>query len=250
MIIVCPECATRYTVKPDSFNPNGRTVRCTKCSNTWFQKYIPEDVLDLDAPSPGPGPDNAGESHDVRPTSGGTGSIDVETEAARLLKASRRTTDRLRARARKRRGNLRGWLLLTGSLAAAIVLAVQFRVPVVRTLPTVATLYAAVGLPVNVRGMEFRNLATEQQFENGMPVLAIRGEIVNISPEPKSVPRLRFSLRDGARQELYHWSMNVRKEPLNPDEAVPFVARLASPPSEAQDIQVRFARQSDTGAVF
>ncbi len=241
MIIVCPECATRYTVKPESFEPDGRKVRCTQCSHTWSQRPLGEtEVIDV----------SIAPLDQVKTAAAVTKPRDIESEAARLLRASRQTAERLRDQAALRRGTLVGWAYL--SVAASIVLtaAVVFRHPIVRTAPTLATLYETVGLEVNVRGMVFRKVVYERQYENGLPVLAIKGEIVNISGEPKIVPKIRFGLRDQTRQELYHWSMQVQKEPLGPDQSTAFVARLASPPTDANDIQVRFARRSETGVMF
>src|ERR1044071_2862551 len=36
MLIVCPTCATSYTVEPASLGPAGRTVRCARCKESWF----------------------------------------------------------------------------------------------------------------------------------------------------------------------------------------------------------------------
>ena len=45
MIITCPECAARYDVDDDRFSPNGRSVRCTACGESW---YVPApEPLDM-----------------------------------------------------------------------------------------------------------------------------------------------------------------------------------------------------------
>lgn len=36
MIITCPSCATRYDVDDDRFSPDGRSVRCAECDESWF----------------------------------------------------------------------------------------------------------------------------------------------------------------------------------------------------------------------
>lgn len=36
MIITCPECATRYDVDDERFQPDGRSVRCAACGESWF----------------------------------------------------------------------------------------------------------------------------------------------------------------------------------------------------------------------
>ncbi len=36
MLIVCPSCATSYTIDPAALGPAGRTVRCARCKVTWF----------------------------------------------------------------------------------------------------------------------------------------------------------------------------------------------------------------------
>jgi predicted Zn finger-like uncharacterized protein len=36
MIITCPNCATRYDVDDSRFSPDGRSVRCAECDESWF----------------------------------------------------------------------------------------------------------------------------------------------------------------------------------------------------------------------
>lgn len=46
MIITCPDCAARYDVDDDRFSPNGRSVRCTACGESW---YVPApEPLDIE----------------------------------------------------------------------------------------------------------------------------------------------------------------------------------------------------------
>lgn len=45
MLIVCPNCQTYYTVDRRGFEPNGRTVRCHNCGNSWRQGVVPENTV-------------------------------------------------------------------------------------------------------------------------------------------------------------------------------------------------------------
>ena len=37
MLISCSACNSKYLVNSADLKPNGRTVKCAKCANTWFQ---------------------------------------------------------------------------------------------------------------------------------------------------------------------------------------------------------------------
>jgi len=110
-----------------------------------------------------------------------------------------------------------------------------------------AAVQEAVGQPVNLRGIEFRNVSYERQTENGLPVLAVRGEVVNIADEVRVLPPLRVGLSDGGDppRELYHWTFTLPEKELVPQQSVDFVTRLSSPPPEARDLEVRFVLQGE-----
>ena len=162
---------------------------------------------------------------------------DVETVAAR------------RYRPRAKRKSLHWPLshLQSGILALLVVNAiiVGWRADFVRAMPQTAAFFAWIGLPVNLRGLDFDSLTTTTEQHEGMPILVVGGNIVNNTSKTEDVPHLRFAVRNAARQEIYSWTAVPSRAVLPPGEAVAFHTRLASPPPDAHDVLVRFVNRYD-----
>jgi len=116
---------------------------------------------------------------------------------------------------------------------------------VVRLVPQTASLYAALGLPVNLRGLTFGNVTTAIETQDGVQVLVIEGTIASASTRAVEVPRLRFSVRNHRGQEVYAWTALPSRGALSPGETLPFRSRLASPPPDMREVLVRFFNRRD-----
>jgi hypothetical protein len=129
-----------------------------------------------------------------------------------------------------------------GALVLALVI---WRVDVVRLLPQTALFYKMVGLEVNLRGLMFRDVRITTETVEGKPVLVIEGVITGEARKPIELPRLRFSVRDAQGAEIYAWNAVLDQAVLRPGERAWFKSRLASPPPEGRNIDVRFFSKSD-----
>ncbi len=128
----------------------------------------------------------------------------------------------------------------------ALVLALMiWRVDVVRLLPQTAAFYRMVGLDVNLRGLMFKDVKITSETVEGKPVLVIEGVIVGDTRKPVELPRLRFSVRDAQGAEIYAWNAVLEQAVLKPGEKAWFKSRLASPPPEGRNIDVRFFSRRD-----
>jgi hypothetical protein len=56
---------------------------------------------------------------------------------------------------------------------------------------------------------------------------------------------LRFSVRDAQGAEIYAWNTVLDQPVLKPGERASFKSRLASPPPEGRNIDVRFFNKRD-----
>jgi predicted Zn finger-like uncharacterized protein len=137
------------------------------------------------------------------------------------------------------------WTAVVLVLFALNVALIGARTEVVRYLPQTASLFAAIGLPVNVRQIAFENVRIAREKQDGATILAIEGKIVSKSSRPVEVPRLRFAARNASGNELYVWTARPERSILGPAESIPFRSTLAKPPTDAVDIMVRFFTAHD-----
>jgi len=163
-------------------------------------------------------------------------SEDVESYAARR--------QRMRARRKQSRRSSR-WTAIVLVLFAVNVALVGARDEVVRYLPQTASVFAAIGLPVNLRHLTFENVKISKDAQNGVNVLIVEGTIVSTAKNPITVPRLRFAARDAVGQEIYTWTALPSRSVLGPGEKLEFRSRLASPPADARNVMVRFFNSKD-----
>ncbi len=74
-------------------------------------------------------------------------------------------------------------------------------------------------------------------------LLAVRGEVVNVTDTALPVPALRFVLLDTSGNEAYAWTLDrAGTRTVEPGEATSFLTRVAAPPAHVQDVEIRFAR--------
>lgn len=209
----------------------------------------PAQVADIEAPPIAPVDLDEGRSPiDIEADPGAAQSAAVHEDIESV--AARRRPRRARARSRTPRWPLSRLQTAILALLFVDVLLLGWRSDFVRLLPQTASFYAAMGLPVNLRGLAFTAVATAAEQHEGVPILVVEGNVVNDARKTVEVPRLKFIIRNAARQEIYSWTAVPSRAALAPGEAVAFHTRLASPPAEARDVLVRFVTRRDVvGAI-
>jgi predicted Zn finger-like uncharacterized protein len=272
MHIVCPHCTTSYAINLATLGAAGRTVRCSRCKEVWLAR--PEDAVEIPAQIPAMAEaqnqdaaaeweamarEDADEDQETpvvdSPSISGDwpeGEDDSKVDWTSMARddAPEGTSPGRLTKLLGPVGRMRvpaGMSLPTACAAmGALVLALLiWRVDVVRLLPQTAGFYKMVGLDVNLRGLMFKDVKITSETVEGKPVLVIEGVVVGETKKPVELPRLRFSVRDAQGAEIYAWNAVLEQSILQPGEKAWFKSRLASPPPEGRNIDVRFFSKRD-----
>ena len=292
MHIVCPHCTTSYAINPSTLGASGRTVRCSRCKETWLAR--PEDAIEMaaavpamaashqaaeddaaaqwdamareesdtgrdapevdspsisaDWPAEGEGGPQSGDTDwptIARMDAEGHEDIHITSHRERLAKLFSFSFLKLPALPRIPYLPAIGLPTACAAMGAAVLALLIWRTDVVRLLPQTATFYRMAGLDVNLRGLAFKDIKITNETVEGKPVLVIEGMIVGQTARPVELPRLRFSVRDEQGAEIYAWNAVLEQPVLKPGEKAYFKSRLASPPPEGRNIDVRFFNKRD-----
>ncbi len=265
MIITCPSCSARYDVAAAGFSPAGRKVRCAKCGENWHQEpeeLAVDDVItqevdiapDVEAETPeATAPPPVHNEPDVEPDLDDDIAFaepDPEPVAKPVKKAAakkppkknspKKKTPKAKRSVGQKLAVAAGWTLLALFVGGTAYGFSSYKTDIVRSWPATATLYAAFNDPVDLRGMEFQQVAYKHVYEDGVPVLSISGQVVNVSDARLSVPKVRVGLRDENKKELYYWTFGLPETALEPEQSAEFVTRLSAPPIAAKDLEITF----------
>ncbi|MBT1516710.1 zinc-ribbon domain-containing protein [Bradyrhizobium sp. SRL28] len=285
MHIVCPHCTTSYAINPATLGPGGRTVRCSRCKETWLAR--PEDAIEMAAAVPAMAESSHSAANDAAAEwealareeegqdtpvvdspsisagwpaegegsqpSGGSDWPSAARQDAENQEEIPITTHRERLARLFRLPSLPripfmpsfGLPTACAAMGALILGLMIWRAEIVRLLPQTATFYKMVGLEVNLRGLAFKDIKITNETVDGKPVLVIEGTIIGQTKNPVELPRLRFSVRDAQGAEIYAWNAVLEASVLKPGERAYFKSRLASPPPEGRNIDVRFFNKRD-----
>lgn len=133
--------------------------------------------------------------------------------------------------------------LLIGFLVLFCVVAVTGRERIVAIFPDFAGIYELIGLKVNLRGLDFQNVAAHQEMDGSTPVLVVDGDIINLDGQSKSLPAVRVTLKSSTGRDVYAWNYTLPQLNIDQMGKVHFKTRLLAPPEASVTVEVRFTDQ-------
>jgi predicted Zn finger-like uncharacterized protein len=199
--ITCPACQTRYAVTAAAIG-EGRTVKCTNCSNRWFQKA--EDLRAQAAPPP-----------------------PVETAAPKKVMAAKK----------KIVGTPVGLKIATIAAAVCVILGTLLVGESTLSRIGLQGLYHAVGIRHST-GLQLAKLNFKVQPRKSETRVNIQGVIVNQGETPQAVPVLRVTLLDENNIPIQYTDYNQDGFTIEPGESLPFTLDVASRSKRVEFVQV------------
>jgi len=279
VVIACPNCGTRYQVPYGTLGAAGREVQCAQCGKPWHATADapPPPPIDPDllfTPAEEAALDRAFESEARTIPAIAPSPIDPEHERTLAeiraaiapkskkpappnpndpgLAQARRAFDR-RQRAVKSRlplARLRRMarIVALATLLALLLLGFAARVQIVSTFPALAGLYASIGMPVNVTGLEFTDAKTLTSLRDGKTLMTINAKIRSVAGTTEPVPPVLVTLIDASGATVYEWTATPRAAELHPGEVLDFSTEVNSPPNGAAKVRLSFTTPRPSAA--
>jgi hypothetical protein len=237
-------------VKPESISENGRTVRCSKCSNTWFVAAEPDMVeleeqtrAELASDKKGRRGDDASEDGGVT----GRRSGDRRDLGPDIGEQGAHVQIRDKADKKRRQQRIFGvtmiWVTTLGLLAVAAILAFIFRQPIVEKFPQTASIYNAFKVEASATGLILETPKTEYIRVDGEPRLVVNGAVQNLTKKEKTIPLVKLSILNRNDEEITHWFVQPSPGSIGPREKVEFAAEYPNPPVDAASLTYKLAGQ-------
>lgn len=268
MLLVCPECRTKYVVPDSAIGTSGRQVRCANCRHSWFQDGVaspptppvppivaPPVVAQPDSspaadfasisdePSPGfsafDGPPRAVVDAD-RPSRFGQGDPPV-AELAREIPPPPRVSENRSQFAheppfRPRRNPAK---MMTWAAAAFALLAVSIGMAT-WYFGWLDNSFATSAEEPDLTIVLHDNLELGRDAD-GSPFFIASGSIVNPTATAQNVPELLVTLKDDSGRSVYSWTMKAPVRTLAPGAKTDFSQLRRDVPLAASRISVSWA---------
>jgi len=266
VIIACPSCATRYVVPDSAIGVDGRTVRCAKCRQSWFQPG-PEQVAPPAPPPPESPPapaapsGGAGEvqaaAAEAPPAAAAAAGVSVGADAGaeppvppsrppRVYSDDETARDFARTESsfaheppfRRRRNPLRLYtyaavvfaVVTMGATAAVAVYGLPDWAPLARRTFAEAQPDLVLEFPPNRQD--------RRTLPNGTEFFGASGKVTNVGRERRVVPSILIVLRDERNRIVYSWEVVPPKRQLAPGESVNINEAVTDVPRTARVAEI------------
>lgn len=220
MQVQCPECGTRYLVKPESIGVSGRRVKCARCEHVW--KEFPQKDTEQDTTPP--------------PQSEQIAEFEKELQATHRTPAKKKES-----KVPVREGHfetpislkIAAFVVGTGVLCSGFVA----HQPTLRNLPVLSSIYHAFGMS-DTNGLILRDLSVSAMPAKGKDVYYVNGVIENTTDHNFDLPILRVVLSDMENITIEKEEFTKKDVQLPAGEKLPFESQVSTKSKDVAKITV------------
>lgn len=234
MIIICPECSTRYVVADASIGEEGRTVRCASCAHQWhqepsgkkagvhkYQDQMPDLDFDLEEKAQA---ENSSFEEMVEEAAA-TEEFEAIPDSVKPLPEYDSHKEPKAPR------EMPSWAnLATGYGAAACVFLVLLGVlgmmkdKIITIWPASAIVYETFGTEVVYpgEGLIFDRVMAKTEIKSGKNILTLSGMVINLKSEPIEIPPILASLQTEGNEMAASWVIDPGQKTIEAEESLPF----------------------------
>tara|TARA_Y100000590_G_scaffold459857_1_gene617945 strand:- start:3876 stop:4550 length:675 start_codon:yes stop_codon:yes gene_type:complete len=223
MIIVCPQCNTKYSLSVKALGLKGKRVKCSNCGNEWFQK---KEIYKE-------------ESKKV-----------IKEKIINKVHIDEKNVEKVLFSEKPKKKRYK--LLFISFISIIFLLFYLAKDNYKFFIKEFFSFIEAEKFLINKEENEFTNLLINQIekeisiLNDDRKVIKIYGKISNTSNiNKKDVPKLKATLFDNKNNVLNFWTFSAEQGSLNPEESINFVTSFIYDDIEIDDIKIEFYNDVD-----
>lgn len=257
MRVTCPECLTKFNLKPERVSPDGQMMRCGKCAHMWFfhpdfAEPEKQAAAPLAPPAGGSATDKIFAPDEAFPSFSGSGVVadvaagaaDTGSAAAAVFASDIPAAETPAAFIDHQPWGLSagqfGGLVFAALMSITITTCLVMKQKIVMAYPAAYGIYAMAGVTVEApgEGMRLSGIKSQIVEQDGTYRLDVAAKLSNIAGRDLYYPSIRVVVRDGNGDALNNWDFHPDKTALKIDETIPVSFSFENAPEGMKTVEM------------
>ena len=260
MILVCPNCASRYLLSSSALGEEGRDVRCAKCHHEWYAEPVLEKPAvveptldDMDEDEVQERMEALREDLESDDDSEPVDTVsDNDSDDEEIPNSVKPVPDDFKPPAHPE-DVLRPQIPLQAKMAgmgAALFVFMIFVIggfvlknSIVTAWPPAAAIYELAGVPVSLKGegLIVETLsASILKNDDGKEHLIVKGRVINLTQNAVEVPKMRAQIRSTNGEDGDVWVIDPPVDEVKPGASFAFTSDYQNAPRGAGSVNLTF----------